>query len=714
MSSEWLLPDRYGFNEFLERRFQVALANELDRNDTLYAQQRIVRNFLQADSPYRGLLLYHGLGVGKTRAAISSALQVLSAGGGKRALVMLPASLRQNFVNELNQMTDDPSLFGFVNYNGLSRSKVRALCRDPRVFDDTVVIIDEVHNFISSIKDTGGVLRLVYDTLVESAGSKIIAMSGTPLINEPTELCYIANLVHGPIEVTEIDIAKVQDLQRIETVLRGHPYVASFYSWLKVNTLTLRLTPAGFRRNPETDMVYRDPDPPENPAKAVADSLGTLCVVKKIRAWRGQLLPTAPEDFQRMYLDPNDPLKLVNTASLAKRLTGVVSFFSSYDPKLFPMITSRKLVHLPMSAHQFNQYTLKRMEERAREERSRRMSSYYEKKGKASPTSSGSYRPYSRELCNFVFPPGHERPYQSYGKQEPSSAYLLKLRRAVQAIPEDALRLDKLHELSPKFKKIVQHLLSPASHSKTAVVYSQFRNAEGIELLAAAMRANGFQQIKDTRDWSPGETDVPRFIVYDNSDPDEMQNLLHLFNSELERIPADKLPGSVDVDRHDNKRGDIAKVLMITKSGAEGITLKNVREVHVLEPYWHLNRIEQAIGRAVRAKSHLALPAQDRIVSVFMYIATFTKEQLGQDQAIRTKDKGLTSDQYVHAVALEKRKLLDQVSRVMRLASIDCRTHAVAHGTPREKCFDPQVKKNSSSDVVTYMLDYEHGALYNS
>ena len=44
--------------------------------------------------------------------------------------------------------------------------------------------------------------------------------------------------------------------------------------------------------------------------------------------------------------------------------------------------------------------------------------------------------------------------------------------------------------------------------------------------------------------------------------------------------------------------GGVIKLMMITKAGAEGINLRNVRYVHVMEPYWHMVRVEQVIGRA--------------------------------------------------------------------------------------------------------------------
>ena len=43
----------------------------------------------------------------------------------------------------------------------------------------------------------------------------------------------------------------------------------------------------------------------------------------------------------------------------------------------------------------------------------------------------------------------------------------------------------------------------------------------------------------------------------------------------------------------------LLKVVIITKAGAEGLDFKNIRQVHILEPWYNLNRSEQVIGRAV-------------------------------------------------------------------------------------------------------------------
>ena len=58
----------------------------------------------------------------------------------------------------------------------------------------------------------------------------------------------------------------------------------------------------------------------------------------------------------------------------------------------------------------------------------------------------------------------------------------------------------------------------------------------------------------------------------------------------------------------DNTNGEKVKVILISMAGSEGLDFKNIRQVHILEPWYNTNRIEQIIGRAVRTCSHKLLP----------------------------------------------------------------------------------------------------------
>ena len=70
----------------------------------LMTHQEIVRDYINLYTPYRGLLIYHGLGAGKTCASIAIAEGIKNS---KQIIIMTPASLRRNYINEL-KMCGDP------------------------------------------------------------------------------------------------------------------------------------------------------------------------------------------------------------------------------------------------------------------------------------------------------------------------------------------------------------------------------------------------------------------------------------------------------------------------------------------------------------------------------------------------------------------------------------------------------------------------------
>ena len=110
----------------------------------------------------------------------------------------------------------------------------------------------------------------------------------------------------------------------------------------------------------------------------------------------------------------------------------------------------------------------------------------------------------------------------------------------------------------------------------------------------------------------------------------------------------------------DNKDGYKVKVVLISKAGSEGIDLKFIRQVHILEPWYNMNRIEQIIGRAVRNFSHKDLLFEKRNVEIFMYGTI-----LGDNQEE-------AADLYVYRVAEYKAVQIGKVTRVLKESAVDC------------------------------------------
>jgi hypothetical protein len=80
------------------------------------------------------------------------------------------------------------------------------------------------------------------------------------------------------------------------------------------------------------------------------------------------------------------------------------------------------------------------------------------------------------------------------------------------------------------------------------------------------------------------------------------------------------------VTNPNNKNGEKIKVILITKAASEGLDFKNIRQVHLLDPWYNLNRTEQTIGRGVRNLSHCQLPFEERNVEIYLHC---TKPRLG-------------------------------------------------------------------------------------
>lgn len=120
------------------------------------------------------------------------------------------------------------------------------------------------------------------------------------------------------------------------------------------------------------------------------------------------------------------------------------------------------------------------------------------------------------------------------------------------------------------------------------------------------------------------------------------------------------------------KRGSIVKdfnkekfnVLIITKAGGEGLDLKGVRNVIVMEPQWNNAGLQQVIGRAVRYKSHQHLPPSKQVVRVFKMILTIPGYQM------KWRDDDISGDTLLYQLIEEKASNTDVILKLLKKSSI--------------------------------------------
>ena len=118
-----------------------------------------------------------------------------------------------------------------------------------------------------------------------------------------------------------------------------------------------------------------------------------------------------------------------------------------------------------------------------------------------------------------------------------------------------------------------------------------------------------------------------------------------------------------------NKNGENVKVIIISKAGAEGVDFKYIRQVHVLESWYNMNLIEQIIGRGVRNLSHCGLPFKQRNVEIYLH-TTVDKDFLGEPGALLQKTE--YADMYVYRVAERKTQQIGRVTRLLKEVAVDC------------------------------------------
>ena len=302
---------------------------------------------------------------------------------------------------------------------------------------------------------------------------------------------------------------------------------------------------------------------------------------------------------------------------------------------------------------------------------------------------------------------GKKQPAAS-SKKEYVAQYQAAIMKAIRDLKVSAgsfLIPEELATYSPKFLHLLQNILDK-QHIGLHLVYSQFRTLEGIGIIKLVLEANGFSQFKIkqsslgdwTIDMTPEEQERPCFALYTGTETAEEKEIIrNIFNSKWKNVPK-SITEQLNARTTNNMYGEVIKILMITASGAEGINLRNVRYVHITEPYWHPVRTEQIIGRARRICSHIDLPEELRTVDVFLYVMRFTARQIAQDNDeslnIRMHDKSKTdgttpmsTDQSLYEISNIKERITRQILTAVKESSFDCMIHANADAKERLQCY---------------------------
>jgi superfamily II DNA or RNA helicase len=355
------------------------------------------------------------------------------------------------------------------------------------------------------------------------------------------------------------------------------------------------------------------------------------------------ILPEYYSDFQKYFVDISSN-SLKNEDKFKNRIYGLVSYYGDMYNNVVKTIKDDIKVlkakenypdRLPIKIETIEMSLIQNIEYmKARDIEKKETSKFYGQNDiigssivKEKNAVSTSYRIKSRQLSNIYIPDVQE------------------------------LTLYNFNKYSPKIVSIYNNIKTNHKN-QISLVYSTFLDS-GLLSFVKYLELNNYISYSDNSD-----SEKLHYAIFSGQQTsEEKENIIKICNSE------------------ENKHGELISILLISKSGAEGLDLKNVRSVHIMEPYWNYSLIEQIIARAVRYKSHELLPKEEQNVQTYIYLSDYNSDFLKKEKdkikenMQSTKKIGkieLTTDINIFKNAIKNQELIQQFLKTIASTSIEC------------------------------------------
>ena len=523
-------------------------------------------------------------------------------------------------------------------------------------FYGETIIIDEVHNFVREVLNDSGSARTFYEWIINAEKVKLVFLSGTPIINKPSEIAVLYNMLKGKQYVYTLTVKSNEEPQEVTDKLNDIFYkekspIELFNVSRKEGKLVISFTmnQESFVSvmNPENKLVYTfaenkytykqfiktiyaglekvfdESDITPDSKKATSSYKKPIIFDKQLNIpfYRSQNLfeikdkgelrdLSEDENFMDYFFLDNFEIDDQKKTLLRRMLMGLTSYYpidrsqiGSMPTVVAPQVTegyenytiTEKITieACQMSSLQFNKY-IEVWRSEKKKDLIRQMKRHLHEELPF------DFNIRTRQICNMIYKDDEFR----YIKDD-DRAYGKKLEQYEDLKQNKLLEYEnKLSEFSPKLHRIMENILKFRDGIKPTgkvLIYSDFRGDSGGEIVEQVLKANGYS-------------------LYDPTEPIS-NSLKFTFITGEESVDQRKLNMKAFNDST-NKYGEHIQIMIISGAGAEGISLTCVRQVHILEPFWNFVRIDQVFGRAIRLHSHDELDARERTVEEYLYLST--------------------------------------------------------------------------------------------
>lgn len=614
------------------------------KNVTLAEQQIMLSKYFNINSSRKGILIFHGLGSGKTCTAISIAesfkKQVIQYNTKIHILVPGP-TIKKSWQNELIKCTNgiyhkvSNSNDGFYDFNEFYKImsfkgfNKRVLGEKIKNFDsdikgkyqrddrgdfarttvynrienlsNTLLIIDEAHNI------TGNSYYIAIKKIINNSSNlKILLLTGTPMKNLASDIIDLINLLRpSNNQIIKSKVFNTTNVQNLNFIKGGKEYlqecIKGYVSYFKGGD----------------DLIFAQPN--------------YKGIVSKFLKFT-KIIPCKFSNFHQKIYDRN---KLERNSAIEQATNNVVNFVLPYYDIETDQIegvngtigVNNVINLLKTNGSRFN----------------KKLRLFLEKE-------TGNNNIHNR---------------------------LIYLEDNV--ITGAFLKEEYLHIFSTKFHKAlcnINKLTSEGKGLQTAFIYSNLVTF-GINMFKQILKQNGYLEF-DTSTQKTTEKTIEstrcyycgRPFIEHQTDKTKKNHayapavFISVTGEDKENDNADDSKTIITniFNSSDNYQGKYIKFVLGSKVLSEGFNMKNVGEVHILDTWFNFARMEQVIGRAIRRCSHYELSNELNPypkVNVYKYCVTID-------------DNEPSSEELLYQIAEKKHILIKEIERMIKENAFDC------------------------------------------
>ncbi len=666
---------------------------------SLYRHQSLLSNFINPNTPYKGLLIFHGVGTGKTGTAISIAenFKDIVKKYNTKIYILVPGPLLKenwkdeiikftgsNYINDLmnqlgyideieeskakrNALKDALQYYKIMTHRGFYKKVLGEKVKDIRETDDkknkyritddgdierdisidkienldnSILIVDEVHNFTGN--EHGEALKKI---IKKSKNCRLLLLSATPMKNLASDIIELINYLRPENDQLKKDkIFNNNSNHLMDFKKGGEEYFENMCNGY-----------ISYYRGANPLLFAKRVDMGEIPPGLIF----TKCIRCKMNK------------FQKITYDN---VAKINIDDTLERSTSSVANIA------FPVLSKDKL----------------KIEGSKGEEGINIVKSNLK-------TNKDIYL----KKLNEVFFDGKIKNVEEIVYESMNTESITGL----------IYKKEYLNLFSTKFYEVLMNINSKVegkNGSGTIFIYSNLVKV-GIEVFQEILLQNGYLEFKEDQNYTIIENTLDYKTGIPFSDFTKKYPKRKFYPATFIRITGktdeteDELPDAKKriLDNYfnniENSEGRLLKIILGSRVMNEGITLENTSEVHILDVYYNFGRVEQIIGRAIRQCKHYKVTSEENpypTVKVYKYV-------------VRMNNDELSSEENLYRKAELKYLLVKKVERSMKKVSIDCPINYNGNVfqdeiKENENCVKPDInsKKNKNIKICPERCDF--------